>query len=441
MKDHAHHDHELQVKKVDRLSPTRVRVTVEFTGDSVRDHRKMMLNRFIQQAKIPGFRPGKAPRQMVESKYKEDIQKEVIQHLVEAGLTEALEKTKLIPLNRPKIELGKVEEEAKPFEFHAEFEVEPEIELSKYKGVPLKESKSEVTEDEINETLHNLRERLSMMEPYESKVPEKGCFANLEVGFETVDEPIHKEPAKNAMVELGAGKLIPELDAALLELSVGAEESTAIHAKFPDDYHEKTLAGREAIFHCKLLDLKKRVLPELDDAFAERIRPGKTLDALRAEIRENIQASKDEENRRAQRTEVVDYLVANHPFEAPSSLVERQMQRLVQMMMEDLKRRGQGLPQFKDEDVAALRKRAEHMVKSSLLLKAISTKEKITLDESKFGQRIAEYSLQLQKDEAETEKLLQNAGVLDQLRDEILTDQVFAFLMENAEKVASQPTR
>lgn len=441
MKDHAHHDHELQVKKVDRLSPTKVRLTVEFSGDSVRDHRKMMLERFMRQAKIPGFRPGKAPRQMVESKYKEDIQKEVISHLVEAGLHEALTKTKLLPLNRPKIQLGEANGESNPFEFHAEFEVEPEIELRKYKGVPLKQDKADVTEEEINETLHNLRERLSVLEPFESTRPEKGCFANLEVGFETVEEPVHKEPSKSAMVELGAGKLIPELDAGLLELTVGAEETTAIRAKFPDDYHEKTLAGREAIFHCKLLDLKKRVLPELDDSFAERVRPGKTLDALRAEIRENILLSKQEEQKRSQRTEVVDYLVANHSFEAPSTLVERQMQRLVQMMVEDLKRRGQGLPQFKEEDVAALRKRAEHMVKSSLLLKEIAQKEKITLDENRFGQRIAEYSLQLQKDHEETEKLLQNAGVLDQLRDEILTDQVFDFLVQNAEKVASQPSR
>jgi trigger factor len=411
---------------------------VEFPEATVVEHEKMMTHRYVQLAKIPGFRPGKAPLQMIKERYKNEIHKEVVSHLLEAGLAEAIEKTHLTPVNRPRIELGEtVLGAGKPFEFHAEFEVQPEIELRDYKGVPLKNAALEASDEEVQKTLENLRERMAVLEPLEASKPSKGEFGVIQIGYTVEGEPEKKEAARNVSVEIGAGKLLPELDAALEQMSVG--EARQIKATFPAEYDEKTLAGKTALFECKLLELKKKVLPELNDAFANQLKDGTTLLALKQEIAENILSSKKEENERTQRQEVMDYLIANNKFDVPGSLIEAQSHSLLEWMEQDLKKKGFSSSQLKEDDLKAVRKRAEHMVRTSLLLKEIAIKEKISLDEAKLQGRIDAISAQLNRSDAETKKILDEKGMLSRLRDEVLTDQVFDFLIKNALFLDSSP--
>lgn len=408
-----------------------MRLTVEFSDATVKEHEKMTTNRYLTVAKIPGFRPGKAPLTMIRDKYKDEIQKDVVSHLLEAGLQEAIEKTKLMPVNRPQIELGELAlGSGKPFEFHAEFEVQPEIELRSYKGVPLQEAPIEATNEEVKKTLDNLRDRFSVLEPLESKKAEKGNLAVVEFAFEVTGNPEKKQPAQNITVEVGAGRLLPELDAALEGLEIG--ESKKVVAKFPEDYDEKSLAGKEATFDCKLLELKKKTLPELNDAFAEQLKVGTTLEALNQEIRENILRSKRDDVQRNQRQEIIDYLIKNNQFDVPSSLVQQQAQSLMQWMDSDLKKRGMSVSQLKQDELESVQIRAENMVRSSLLLKEIAQKEKIELDEDKLQERVDAVATQLNRSAAETRNFLEGKGMIDRLRDEVLTDQVFDFLLKNA---------
>ena len=167
---HSHgkeHKHDVNVKKVDRLSGTKVRLTVELPEGTVRSHENSVTQRYAQQAKIPGFRSGKAPVEMVKKQFKDNIRQDLLSHLVEAGLHEALLTSKLMPLSRPQLKLGDWAE-GKALEFEAEFEVSPEIELRSYKNIPITESAAAVTDDDINGTPENLRERLATLEPLHS---------------------------------------------------------------------------------------------------------------------------------------------------------------------------------------------------------------------------------------------------------------------------------
>ncbi len=433
------HSHDVNVKKVDRLSATRVRLTVEFSGEAVAAHEKVTAKRYLQQAKIPGFRPGKAPIKMVTDKYKEDILKDVIQHLVEAGFAEAVEKEKLSPVNRPRMQVGTRQlGDPSPFEFSAEFDVHPEIELRSYKGMPLKAEPTDVKDEEVQKTIDNIRERMASLEPVDAKTPEKGNFAVVEVAYHLKEEGAAKEPARNFTVELGAGRLLPELEKSLLEMTVGGEMQT-VEAKFPDDYEDKKLAGKDAIFEARILELKKKTLPEMNDELAAQIKPGATVEVLQNEIRESIVSSKQEENRKSQRNQVVEYLIANNTFEVPQSMVERQMASLLQWMAEDMQKRGQKMSPLKEEDITEVKKRAEQMVRSSMLLKEVAEKENLALDEAKVQERLQAIASQVDKSLEETEKLLEAKGMLDQIRNEVLTDQVFDFLIGNAQRVDSAP--
>ncbi len=438
--DHEHeghdpehdHVHGTRVKKIDKLTPTKIKMTVELAADAVKEHEKQTTKRYVAVAKIPGFRPGKAPLKMVQEKYGADIRKDVLSHLVQSGVHEALVEAKLTPINQPNIKLKDASfGDGKPLEFEMEFEVQPEIEIRKYKNVPLKAADLKVTDEEITKTLDNLRERMATLEPLEATKPEKGNFAVVEVAFEIEGNPPKKEPAKNYTIELGGGQVLPELETALLEINVGEEK--AVTASFPADHQDKELAGKSATYQCKLLELKKKTLPELNDAFASQLRDGFTLETLKKDIRENLESSKKEEAEKTKRTEILDYLINQNPFELANTLVEAQMYRLVQWMQEDTKRRGGPPMQLNQNDLEQVRKRSENMVRGSLLLKEIAVKEKITLDEKLLESRIEEMAKQMNRDLSETRKWLSGKGMLDRLQDEVLTDQVYDFLIRSAE--------
>jgi len=423
------HSHDLNVKSVDRLSATKVRLTIEFAGDTLQKHEQMMVNRYAKSARIPGFRPGKAPAQMIKEKFKEDIRRDVVSHLLEAGLNEALQKTKLSPVSRPQVQVNEIAD-GKPFEFSAEFEVEPEINLKAYKGIALKNQVTEPTEEEIKGTFTNLRERMATLEPLSAEKAEKGNFAVVEVGFVLKDNPKKKEEVRSYTVELGSERVLPNVEKALMEMKVG--ESREVEELFPEDYGDKEVAGKTALFSVKLLELKNRVLPELNDAFASQLKEGATVDSLTEEVRENIKQSKEEEAKKAQRQEIVDHLVAENKFEVPQTLVQEQTVALMDWMREDFKRRGIKMPQPKPEDMESIKQRAENMVKSTLILKEIAIKEDIKLDTERLQNRVNEIAVQLGKTVEEAQKFLSEKGITQRLRDEILTDQLFEFLLSHA---------
>jgi trigger factor len=432
LKDLEAHGHDTKVKKVDRISPTQVRLTVELPGDTVKKHESATVQRFSMAARIPGFRPGKAPLKLVRDRFGEDIRKEVLSHLVESGVSEAIQSTKLMPVSQPRIQLKDVTfGEGKAIEFDVEFEVQPEIEVRNYKKIPVKAAETAVSDEEVDKTVQGLRDRMAALEPLESTKPEKGNFAVVEIGFEIKSEPPRKEPVKSYTLEVGTGQLLPELDAALADMAVNDQKT--VSAKFPDDYHDKDLAGKDAVYEVKLLELKKKTLPEVNDAFAAQLREGFTLDGLLAEIRQNLESTKKEEAERSRRKEILDYLVANNTFDVPNSLIENQMARLVQWMEDDMKSRGYAPMQLKQEDFVSLRRRAEDMVRGGLLLKEIAVKEKIELDETALEKRIENVAAQLNRSIDETRKWLSGKGMMERLQDEVLTDQVYEFLISNAQ--------
>jgi trigger factor len=422
------HSHNLTVKKVDRLSPTKVRLTVEFSSDDVRDHESQIANKYSRSARIPGFRPGKAPLKMIRERYKDEIKRDLVSHLLEAGLHKAVEQTKLWPVNQPSVKVQEISE-GKPFSFDVEYEVSPEIELKKYKDIPLKREKFTADEKEVEKTIEGLRDRMATMEPSDAQTPAKGNFAVVEVSFEAKDGS-HKEEVKSYTVEVGMDKLLPAIDKALLEMKVGEERK--VEEAFPPEYSDKKMAGKEALFSVKLIEVKKKVLPPLDDAFASQLREGWKLDQLKEDVRKNILQSKEEENQSKERQQIIDYLVNNNSFEVPTSMIDEQASHLVQSVQEDIKRRGMNPPPLKPEEMKSVRERAERMVRSSLLLKEVAVKEKIVLDDQRVSARVDAIAGQLGRSVDETQKLLTGRNMMQRIRDEILTDQVFEFLAGNA---------
>lgn len=433
------HSHVVNVKKNEKISATQVKLTIEVPYEEVAKHEESTARKFLNAAKLPGFRPGKAPMKMVKERYKDDIQKEVLSHLVEAAIYEALVKTKQNPINRPRIDFkGFNFDKKEPLTFEAEFEVQPDIELKNYKGIKLSSSATTASEEEITKAINDLRDRLSTLEPLDSKNPEKGDFAVVDIAYAVGDDPMDKTQTKQYNVELGNDQVLKELDEALLTMKVGDEKD--VITKFPEDYHDKELANKETKYFCRLVELKKKVLPALDDSFANQLKAGATLDQIKEEIKTNIEVGKKQEAESKQRKDLLEHLVQNNPFEVASSLVESQMGRMAQWMEEDFKRRGYPKIEWKESDIADLRKRAEQMVRGSLLLKEVALKEKISLDEKIFDSRVEQMAKELNRGIEDTRKWLNGRGMLDKLKDEVITDQVYQFLLDKAEVTTAKKT-
>lgn len=425
---HDKHHHDLNVKKVDHLSPTRVRLSVEFDANAITHHEAAVVSRYSRGAKIPGFRPGKAPVNIIKQKFKDEILRDIISHLLEAGLSEALEKTKLSPVSQPQVKMGQVEA-GKPFGFEAEFDVQPEVKLKNYKSIPVERKAVEISEEEVQKTLQNLQERLSVLEPDSETKPQKGSYAVVEVSFE-LEDGSKKQEKQTHTVELGAERLLPEIEKALMESVVG--DVKQVEDLFPTDYPEKDFAGKKAKFELKLLELKKKVLPELNDEFAKQLKDGASLEDIKKEIRENIKTSKEGEAHQQERQAIVDFLVKNNPFDVAQSFITNQTQQLKKWMEEDWQKRGMKMPPLQPEEEKQVQERAERMVRSSLLLRQVALQENLVLDPARLEKRVSEISTQLGRSQAETEKLLTGRNMMDKIKDEILTDQVFEYLLAEA---------
>lgn len=431
------HTHDIQVKNVNKLSGTKVRLTVALPEDTVRQHEKSATTKYQKQAKIAGFRPGMAPLTMIQSRYGSEIRRDVISHLLEAGLRQALEETKLYPVSEPSISLKSAIASDGPvgaIEFEAEFEVEPEVKLKKYKGIKLESKAVVVGEEEIDQTLKNLQDRLASVEPSDALKPEKGLFAVLDLSFEYRGDRPHQEPLKTYTIELGAEELLPDLEKAVMAISVG--ESTKVSGVLPDAYPEKHLAGKTVEFDIKLVELKKKVLPALDDKFAAQIKEGSTLEQLKTEIRTEIEQAKKVDENKAQRKALMDKLIENHSFDVPESMVAHQAQSLLKWMEDDLRRKGIKRPPaaWSEDELKEANKRADSMVRSTLLLRAVAEEEKITVDELRVEAKIDAISNQMGKTPQEARTFLTGRGILDRMRDEVLTEQIFDFLIANADK-------
>lgn len=431
------HTHSVTVKKQDRISPVKVRLTIEMPGQIAKDHATSAAQKLKNTAKVPGFRPGKVPLEVIRKKYRDEITQDVVSHLLESGLSEALKQTNLSPVSRPTVQLKELALESDaPFEFDAEFEVRPDFELKDYKGLKLEAQKLKVEDSEVDDQVKTLRERLGSLDPVNTDKVEKGQYAVVKVGMDvpgkTKDEP------KEFTVEVGVEKLLPELDSAILSMKVGERKEVAV--KFPKEYGDQELAGQDGTFDVELLDVKKMVLPEANDAFANQLKEGLTLLALRAEIRKDLETQKENNRKQELRQQVVERLSETNEMEVPPSMVAERMQGMKEMMEQQMKSRGQKFPEaLNDEEEAALKQRAEFQVKTSLILSEVAKKEAIQVDQTRVDARVDEISKATNQSKESTMQALKSRGLLEQIMDEVLTDQVFDLLIQNASLKEIEP--
>ncbi|WP_337602697.1 trigger factor, partial [Phascolarctobacterium succinatutens] len=361
---------------------------------------KKAVQKIADQANIPGFRKGKAPRAIIEMHYgKEAVKQEAFEIVANKAYSEALDQEKLIPVSDPKVEESTFEE-GKDMELTIKVTLKPEPELGEYKGLHVEKKEVEVTDEQVDAQIKDMMGRdAKMVVAEEGAVIEKGDFAIIDFAGTVDGEPFSGGEGKGYPLEVGSNSFIPGFEDQLVGLSKG--DSTDVEVTFPEDYFVKDLAGKEAIFKVNIQDVKRKELPELNDEYVASKTDFKTVEELRANYKERMQKAAEANAKAEYEHELIDLAVANAKFSVPEIMIEDKISQMVEEMKMSLESRKMSLDmymQYTGLDMAKIRENqrpvAEENVKTDLVLDAIAKAEDIQVDMADVDAEIAAISAQ-----------------------------------------------
>lgn len=355
--------------QVEKTEAYLCKVSISIPADDVEDAFARAFRKVSKGVQIPGFRPGKAPRTLIERQYAPQIAEEVRTQLVEETLFRAIDEAKVMPVSMPRLQLGHLNRNA-IFAYTAEVEVRPEIALQKHEGLTYPPHKAVVEDSQVQAELAAMQDQAAQVVPVLDRdvVQDSDVVAMDYVG--SIDGvPFEGGMAENALVDISGGGYIAGFAEALVGAKVPGELSFDV--TFPEDYNAAHLAGKKATFVAQLKELKKREGPALDDEFAKDMGE-ESLEALQTKIREQLQSRAESDSDNARRGAVLRNLIEVNPFPLPPSMLEGQLDRVVEGAKARFERMTGQKVQLNDEQVAALRQSsradAEFQVRSGLLL-------------------------------------------------------------------------
>ena len=399
---------------------------------------KKAVQKIADQANIPGFRKGKAPRAIIEMHYgKEAVKQEAFEIVANKAYSEALDQEKLIPVSDPKVEES-VFEEGKDMELTIKVTLKPEPELGEYKGLHVDKKEVEITDEQVDAQIKDMMGRdAKMVVAEEGAVIEKGDFAIIDFAGTVDGEPFSGGEGKGYPLEVGSNSFIPGFEDQLVGLSKG--DSTDVEVTFPEDYFVKDLAGKEAIFKVNIQDVKRKELPELNDEYVASKTDFKTVEELRANYKERMQKAAEANAKAEYEHELIDLAVANAKFSVPEIMIEDKISQMVEEMKMSLESRKMSLDmymQYTGLDMAKIRENqrpvAEENVKTDLVLDAIAKAEDIQVDMADVDAEIAAISAQHGASPEEVKKIIKGNGTMGLLLANILRRKAAHVVIDSA---------
>jgi len=403
---------------------------LEIPAEEVQKAVERVAREFARLARVPGFRPGKAPVPLIRRRFADDIKGEVLQSLLPERIKQAVEGQNLVPITQPQVDHVDYAENG-PLKFRAIFEVLPEFELGAYKDLEVEIDAAEVTDADVEKTLQESRERAATFLPVEGRVLAKGDYAQLRlVGTPAGGgEPLR---ADNVLCQLGAEETLEAFTTNLL--NAGAGEHRNFEVRYPAEYPDQKLAGKTYTYDAEVLGIKEKKMPELDDEFAKAVSDSATLEELRAKVKQELEAEREQRRMAAIREAVLAKIVAAHDFPVPEALVENQMdvrlERAVRMLA------AQGVdPRAVNVDWVAMRRRqhdpAMEDVKAELLIDRIATAENIEASEEELEQELGRLAERSGESAAAVRASLTKQGALDRMKSKLRSGKTLEWLQRN----------
>ncbi|MCP3978723.1 MAG: trigger factor [bacterium] len=372
-------------------SPVKKTMVVELEADLLAKETDAMVRQYGKHAKIPGFRKGKVPLDVVRTRFAKEVEEEVRDRLLSRCFQEATAEKGLRPIGDPKLDDLHFKA-GEPFRFTTTFEVFPEFEVKNYREIEARRPKVTVGEDEIDKTLEEIRQSRTQLETREGRKAGTGDVLVADVeGAPDEGEAFQREAV---MIELGASNNLPEFNEQLDGVEAG--DAKEFWVEYPEDFQAQELAGTRVGYKVKIHEVKEKVLPGLDDEFAKDLGDFGTLDELRGKIREDIEARKNHETDRDVRQRILDKVLLENPIALPELLVDDEVKHRLEDMVRQLMQQGMD-PEQLDLDWKELRQKQEEparkAVHARLVLEKVAVAEKLKIDNAEVEERVRQQAV------------------------------------------------
>ena len=395
------------------VSATQKTLTIEIPVDVVAAEINRVAKGYTKQARIPGFRPGKVPTTLVKQRFKEQILHDVAHGLIPRAVDEALQERGIEPVDTPNIKDVALEE-GQPLTFTAAIETVPPFDIGDLSTIEATRHATDVNDEAVEKTLQQLRQRGAKHEPVENRGVEDGDTVVLDI--ERKDAEGKPDRHEDVSLELGSPANPPGFDAQLLGLRTGETKTFTTH--FPEDYTVKEMANTDVEYTVTVKDIRRKVLPELDDEFAKDLGAFESLSALRDRVRADLQQESEEHARQHLRTDVLKQLSDRVTFDLPPSLVEREMDRRIEefasrLMQQNVDPRQAGIDwgQFRESQ----RDPARASVASALALDEIARREGLTVSAEDVDKEIERFAVRAGRTPAALRAQLEKEGSVPRL--------------------------
>ncbi len=429
----------VKVEKTENKNELKLEFTIE--AKVFDEGIKKVFNKNAKYFNIPGFRKGKAPMNIVEKYYGDEIfYEDAFNEVVPSVYDEAVKTEKLEVVSKPKIDIVQIGK-GKDLIFTAIVETKPEVKLGKYKGISVEKIEYKVTDKDIEDELNRMAERNSRMITVSDRAAKKGDTAVIDF-LGTVDGvPFEGGKAENHELELGSNTFIPGFEDQVIGMKT--EEVKDVNVKFPEEYFSKELAGKDAVFKVTVHEIKKKELPKIDDEFAKDVSEFDTI----AELKSDIKSKKEKQNEDKSKAELeetaVKAVAKDSEVEIPEGMIELEIDNMEQDMDRRLAYQGINLEQylqmlgktkadFRNESVEP----AKESIKLRLVLEAVCKDAKIEADEKEISAKVTELATSYGKKE---EELKNNEALLEHVKENVKTEKAIALIVDNAKIKVVEP--
>jgi trigger factor len=418
-------------------NPCERELSVEVPAEEVTKAWQNVLSRFQKHARVPGFRNGKVPASIIRKKFADEIKSEVVEQLIPTAFREETKKQNLIPLGQPRVLELELEEE-KPLRFKALFEVLPPFEVEGYKDIKVAREPIVINEEEVEKTVEGLREQNSTyVNVDEDRGLADGDFAS--VGFESASQDPGAEPVKmdDVLVDIGGSNTLADFSEHLRGAKAG--ETRSFDVTYAEDFGDKRLAGKTLHYDVEVKGIKTKSVPELNDEWVRDLgqEEMKTLDELRARVREGIEHEKKHQSEHKIKEELLQQLTAKFPIDVPTLLVENSIDQRLERGLRSLVAQGLRAEDIKRMDLSKLREGqregALRDVRANLLLEKIAELEGIEVSDEELDREISAAALESKQNPAALRKQLEEKNGLGGVRQQMRCDRAMTWLYEQSE--------
>ncbi len=420
--------------KVESVGANKVKIDIEISAEAFAAAQQQAYLKNRGKFNIQGFRKGKAPRPVIESHYGEGIfYEEAFEIAFPESYTNAVDELEIVPVSRPELDVTAIGKDGVCYS--AEVFVKPEVKIGEYKGVKVKEVKAEVTDEQVDAEIARTAERNARWVDVDRAAQEKDKVI-IDYSGSVDGVKFEGGTAENQALELGSHSFIEGFEEQVAGMS--KDEEKDINVKFPEDYRATDLAGKDAVFHIVLHDVKQKEMPELNDDFAQDVSEFDTFEEYRTDVRKKLQDRADEQAKRELESAVLEEVVKKAEIDLPDCMIENQIDHQLQQIEYSLMYQGMKLADYltmtgtKIEDLRAQYKDdAEKSVRTQLMVEAVMKAENIEAAEEQVKEEIAKRAERAKKDAEEYATTL-SEDQLAYIKENLAYDNTVRFLVENA---------